>query len=326
MHITMPRVDRSEDQRPHHPTLPRRHIDQQTHLPVIDLNLDARVTVRHPHRRPPSRAAHAKNLQGVTVQRPFRHDDTPPGEELPGLHRPQPVIDQPALQQVVVGHAHRPRRTVAVTTMRPHRLDHRAQQNVVQLPLAALPDNPSSDRRLHVATDRLAVHPRPVADHPQTLTPHPPTEHLSHLEHPNLPERHRHPPGPKTEQAASRTVPAPTPVDPDQVVPSLAEGWSHPTGGTHLKVVPSHWRATLLGLTASHSCSSRRSDGVAEGSPLASPGSDRVPELCHRVHRHLEHPGEGRREVISLAELLPLNDREDDHRREADYRLGEGTW
>jgi hypothetical protein len=29
------------------------------------------------------------------------------------------------------------------------------------------------------------------------------------------------------------------------VVPSLAEGWSHAAGGTHLAVVPCHWRATL---------------------------------------------------------------------------------
>lgn len=29
------------------------------------------------------------------------------------------------------------------------------------------------------------------------------------------------------------------------VVPSLADRWSHHTGGTHLKVVPCHWRATL---------------------------------------------------------------------------------
>ena len=28
------------------------------------------------------------------------------------------------------------------------------------------------------------------------------------------------------------------------VVPSLADWWSHHTGGTHLKVVPCHWRAT----------------------------------------------------------------------------------
>ena len=29
-----------------------------------------------------------------------------------------------------------------------------------------------------------------------------------------------------------------------RVVPSLADRWSHHTGGTHFKVVPSHWRAT----------------------------------------------------------------------------------
>jgi len=28
------------------------------------------------------------------------------------------------------------------------------------------------------------------------------------------------------------------------VVPSLAERWSHPRGGTHLKAVPCRWRAT----------------------------------------------------------------------------------
>lgn len=28
------------------------------------------------------------------------------------------------------------------------------------------------------------------------------------------------------------------------VVPSLADRWSHHTGGNHIKVVPCHWRAT----------------------------------------------------------------------------------
>jgi len=32
-------------------------------------------------------------------------------------------------------------------------------------------------------------------------------------------------------------------TDPE-VVPSLADRWSHHTGGTHFKVVPCHWRAT----------------------------------------------------------------------------------
>ena len=31
-----------------------------------------------------------------------------------------------------------------------------------------------------------------------------------------------------------------------QVVPSLADRWSHHTGGTSIKVVPCHWRATDL--------------------------------------------------------------------------------
>ena len=36
------------------------------------------------------------------------------------------------------------------------------------------------------------------------------------------------------------------------VVPSLADRWSHHTGGTHLKVVPCHWRATIS--TAKRRC------------------------------------------------------------------------
>jgi hypothetical protein len=34
-------------------------------------------------------------------------------------------------------------------------------------------------------------------------------------------------------------------TDGPRVVPSLAERWSHHPGGTHLKVVPCHWRATV---------------------------------------------------------------------------------
>lgn len=34
-------------------------------------------------------------------------------------------------------------------------------------------------------------------------------------------------------------------TDPPGVVPSLADRWSHHTGGTHIKVVPCHWRATI---------------------------------------------------------------------------------
>ena len=33
-------------------------------------------------------------------------------------------------------------------------------------------------------------------------------------------------------------------ADPE-VVPSLADRWSHHTGGTHFKVVPCNWRATF---------------------------------------------------------------------------------
>ena len=48
-------------------------------------------------------------------------------------------------------------------------------------------------------------------------------------------------------------------TDPE-MVPPLADRWSHHTGGTHIKVVPSHWRATcrLLRTRDDQPCTSIR--------------------------------------------------------------------
>ncbi len=45
--------------------------------------------------------------------------------------------------------------------------------------------------------------------------------------------------------AASAPAGGPALVDPREVVPLLAEGWSHAAVGTHVMVVPCSWRATL---------------------------------------------------------------------------------
>ncbi len=58
-----------------------------------------------------------------------------------------------------------------------------------------------------------------------------------------------------------------------RVVPSLADRWSHHTGGTHFKVVPSHWRATTLAKKGRRICSAK----TAALRRAASPPSLRPP-------------------------------------------------
>ena len=73
-----------------------------------------------------------------------------------------------------------------------------------------------------------------------------------------------------------------------QVVPSLADKWSHHTGGTHIKVVPCHWRATaeLPGLVGTGSsprawASARQPDSVA--SSIAQPRAWADSSACARA-------------------------------------------
>ena len=65
-------------------------------------------------------------------------------------------------------------------------------------------------------------------------------------------------------------------TDPE-VVPSLADGWSHHTGGTHFKVVPCHWRATVE-LDDSSASYFQRLFEAAQAAAL-SVGDDLVDEL-----------------------------------------------
>ena len=84
-----------------------------------------------------------------------------------------------------------PGQSVAVGAMRAHLLHHQAHEDVVELVLAAVALQAGVHRRLDVAADGLAVHPGQPLDRAQSLAPQPEPEHLSHLEHPHLPEGHR---------------------------------------------------------------------------------------------------------------------------------------
>ena len=105
--------------------------------------------------------------------------------------------------------------------------------------------SPNADRRLDVAADRLAVHLRQPLHRPEPLPGQPQPEHLSNLEHTHLPERHGRLLIPLTGTAASAPLNGTGAGGPAKVVPSLALRWSHATGATQLKVVPSSWRATV---------------------------------------------------------------------------------
>src|SRR5690606_37532887 len=151
---------------------------------------------------------------------------------------------QPAVALVVMSGQQPPRLAVAVAAMRTHRLHHSADELIRQLLLAAVTHQPEPFGRSHVAADCLAIQLRQPLHRTQTLAAQPQAQHLTNLEHTNLPERHRRPSVTTAQTAAIRPTAAPAPVDP-RVVPSLAKRWSHAPGETHLTAVPCRWRATF---------------------------------------------------------------------------------
>ncbi len=126
--------------------------------------------------------------------------------------------------------------------LRAHDLHDLAQHLIGELVHTTIDADTDRDRRLDIPADGLAVHPTQPGHRTQRLTPQPQTKNLTNLEHRNLPKRHRRLSDRQQERRCS-PVTAPNRRTP-RVVPSLAARWSHHTGGTHLKVVPSNWRAT----------------------------------------------------------------------------------
>jgi hypothetical protein len=251
-HEAEPGHHRREHQRPTVPLLPGLRIRDPAQLAEVDLQLIPRRTVVDPHRRPSDRSANPELFEGVAMQRPRRHHHTSPLEQLMGLHHRQALVLQPLLELVPVRIEQPAGLAPAVGPMRPHPLNHLTDQHIGQLVLVAGPVQAELLGGLHVAADRLAVHPRQPADRPQPLTTQPQPQHLSHFEHANLPERHAASSGSRrqrrrqAERPRHRTwrTPQGGPITGERVVPSLATRRSHPTGETHAQVVPSHWRAT----------------------------------------------------------------------------------
>jgi hypothetical protein len=240
---------RREDQRVHHPVPVRRRIEHEAHATEVDLQLVARLTIVDPHRRPPATGA-AQDLSHVALHRPARHLDAAAGQQLVDLHRGQVVFD-PRRELVVIGLQQSPGLAVAVDAVRTDRFDHHPDERVAQQLVPAVAHQPQPDRGIHVATNGLAVEPDQPLRRPDALAGQPQPQHLSNLEHSDLPERHRR--LRLAEQDGGNSTVSETDEGGPRVVPSLAAGWSH------------HWRwggPMLLALNAprwSHAAGGRHS-------------------------------------------------------------------
>lgn len=80
---------------------------------------------------------------------------------------------------------------MTVRASRAHRGDHGSDQLVRQRLGAILPGQARLDRRVDIPPGGLAVHPRAPGHRPQASPLQPPPQHLTHLDHADLPERHR---------------------------------------------------------------------------------------------------------------------------------------
>ena len=87
-HKHVPRVDRSEDQRVHHPAAPRLGVDQHAHPGEVDLALNPGLTVGNGHRGALT-APIVGALRAIAVQSALRHDHPVPGQQVADLDYPQ---------------------------------------------------------------------------------------------------------------------------------------------------------------------------------------------------------------------------------------------
>ena len=186
----MPRVRRCEHQRPHLAPPARLRVEHHPELTEIDLQLAAWFPVSDSHRQ---LRARREILSDIPVQRPFRHHHTTTGEELTHLHD-RDIIINPTLQAVMLAADHRPHLTMTIRSHLNQRDDHLADEHVRQLAVATITIKTSTDRRLDDPTDRLSVRPDHLSNRSQPAASKPQTQHLTHLKHRDLPERHSAPP------------------------------------------------------------------------------------------------------------------------------------
>ena len=173
----------------HHPAPPGLRVIDQTHSGEIDLALHARLPVGDGHRLPRAAATVVGALHAVPVQHTVRHQHAAAGEQVTDLDHRQ-VLAHPLHDPRVLALQRLPPVAVALRPRRPHRGHHLPHQLVGQLPLTAVAVEPGRQRRVHIVTRGLAVDTRLPGHLPQPLPGQPGTQHLSNLDHRNLPEHH----------------------------------------------------------------------------------------------------------------------------------------
>ena len=193
----MTRIRGGEHQRPHLAAPARLLIEHQPEFTEIDLQFMTRQAIHDPHRR----LRHPRELRGhVTVQRAFRDEHPDTSQQLTHLaHRH--IVTHPTGDLAVMPADQHPRPTMTIRLRRPHRADHPPHELIAQLTVAAITNQTQTDRSLNHPRDRLTIRPDQPRDRsiPTTIEPQP--QHLTHLEHGDLPVCHTHrPPGRQTQR------------------------------------------------------------------------------------------------------------------------------
>ena len=131
------------------------------------------------------------------MQRPVRHPDPLAGQQLLDLHDSQRiqagvlVAFDPRGDLLLVAQQQLPGGAVPVRPRGPDRLDHRTDELIGDRLRPGVAGQASGLGSGDVTAGGLAVHPRPLSDlpHPVPLQPRP--QHLTDLDHADLPEPHR---------------------------------------------------------------------------------------------------------------------------------------
>jgi hypothetical protein len=182
-----------EDERVHPPLLPGLGVADQPHLSEVDLALNTRLAVVDAHRG--GLGPEPAPLDREPVQRAIGHPAALTGEQLLDLHDAQRILALPASNPhrdlLLAGEQQLPRGAVPIGARRADSGHHRTDQLIGQRLDSCDLREALGLGRSDIAASGLAVHPRPLRDLPKTGSLEPTPEHLTHLNHTDLPESHR---------------------------------------------------------------------------------------------------------------------------------------
>ena len=160
-------------------------VEEQAHAAEVDLELGARLSVRHSDRE--RLAAKAELADAEAVQGSVRHPDAAASEQAVDLGQSQ-VLFEPLLQPGSLPPQLLPARTVLAVATGTQRLRQRPQQLVTDLLQPAAWLEAGADARLQITPHGLAVRLCQAGDRPHAVAHQPQPQHLSDFHHGDLPE------------------------------------------------------------------------------------------------------------------------------------------